>query len=153
MRIIRNLEVLGLVIFLGVTGAAGAADSDDARRLRVVTSTTDLASLAREVGGNRVDVTSLAVGYEDPHFVPVNASGLLKLKRADLFMVIGLEMEVAWLGERLVPSPVLQSRNPRIRFGSEGYFRRLPLRSDRRGSCPNHAWPGYSPIRKPPLLA
>jgi len=122
MRIIRNLGVLRVVICLAVMGTAGAIDSDDARRIRVVTSTTDLAALAREVGGNRVEVTSLAVGYEDPHFVPVSASGLLKLKRADLFIVIGLEMEVAWLGERLVPSPVLQSRNPRIRFGSEGYF-------------------------------
>jgi len=122
MRIIRNLEVLRVVICLVAMGTAGAIDSDDTRTLRVVTSTTDLASLAREVGGNRVEVTSLAVGYEDPHFVPVSASGLLKLRRADLFIVIGLEMEVAWLAERLVPSPVLQSRNPRIRFGSQGYF-------------------------------
>jgi ABC-type Zn uptake system ZnuABC Zn-binding protein ZnuA len=44
------------------------------------------------------------------------------LQRADLFVVIGLEMEVAWLGERFTPSPVVQSRNPRIRVGSEGYF-------------------------------
>jgi ABC-type Zn uptake system ZnuABC Zn-binding protein ZnuA len=122
MRVIRNLDVLSLVIFLAVVGAAGAVDSDDARRLRVVTSTTDLASLAREVGGNRIEVTSLAVGYEDPHFVPASAGWLLKLKRADLFMVIGLEMETPWLGERLVPSPIVQSRNPRIRFGSKGYF-------------------------------
>jgi zinc/manganese transport system substrate-binding protein len=122
MRIIRNLEVLRLAIFLAVMGTAGAVESDDARRLRVVTSTTDLASLAREVGGNRVEVTSLAVGYEDPHFVPASASWLLKLKRADLFIVIGLEMETAWLGERLAPSPVVQSRNPRIRFSSEGYL-------------------------------
>jgi ABC-type Zn uptake system ZnuABC Zn-binding protein ZnuA len=122
MKIIRNLEVLRLVILLAVMGTAGDADSDEARKLRIVTSTTDLASLAREVGGDRVEVTSLAVGYEDPHFVPASASWLLKLKRADLFIVIGLEMETPWLGERLVPSPVVQSRNRRIRFGSEGYF-------------------------------
>jgi ABC-type Zn uptake system ZnuABC Zn-binding protein ZnuA len=122
MRIIRNLELLRVIICLAVVGTVAAEDSDDARKLRVVTSTTDLASLVREVGGNRVEVASLAVGYEDPHFVPASASGLLKLKRADLFIVIGLEMEVAWLGERLIPSPVVQSRNPRIRFGSEGYF-------------------------------
>ena len=123
MRIIKHLEALRVVIFLAVVGTVAAADSTDTARLRVVTSTTDLASLVREVGGNRVEVTSLALGYEDPHFVPASASWLLKLKRADLFIVIGLEMETAWLGERLaVPSPVVQSRNPRIRLGSEGYF-------------------------------
>jgi ABC-type Zn uptake system ZnuABC Zn-binding protein ZnuA len=122
MRIIRNSEVLRLVILLAVMRTASAADSDEARTLRVVTSTTDLAALAREVGGDRVEVTSLAVGYENPHFVPASASWLLKLKRADLFIVIGLEMETPWLGEQLVPSPVVQSRNRRIRIGSDGYF-------------------------------
>ena len=106
-------------LLLATIGMHGTA----ATRLRVVTSTTDLASLAQEVGGDRVEVKSLAVGYEDPHFVPTNASSLLTLKRADLFIVIGLEMENAWLGERLaVPSPVIQCANPRIRFGSTGYF-------------------------------
>ena len=123
MRIIRNLIVSRLPIFLTLVWATGTVDAADATRLRVVTSTTDLAALVQEVGGNRVEVTSLALGYEDPHFVPASASWLLKLKRADLFIVIGLEMETNWLGELLnVPSPVVQSRNPRIRFGSVGYF-------------------------------
>jgi ABC-type Zn uptake system ZnuABC Zn-binding protein ZnuA len=107
MRIIRNLAVSRFVVFLTVVWTAGTMDASDTARLRVVTSTTDLASLVREVGGNRVEVISLALGYEDPHFVPASAAWLLKLKRADLFMVIGLEMETAWLGELLkVQSPV-----------------------------------------------
>ena len=67
---IRNLEVPHLVILVALVGTAVALESNDATRLRVVTSTTDLASLAREVGGNRVGVTSLVLGYEDPHFRP-----------------------------------------------------------------------------------
>src|SRR5215472_5586928 len=114
MRIITNLEAARIVILLTLFGKVGSVDAGAAARLRVVTSTTDLASLAREVGGDRVEVMSLAFGYQDPHFVPTNASMLIKLKRADLFMVIGLEMEIAWLGEHLpLPSPVQQSRNPR----------------------------------------
>ena len=95
MRIVRNLVVSRFVIFLTVVWTAGTMDASDKARLRVVTSTTDLASLAREVGGNRVEVVSLGLGYEDPHFVPPSAAWLLKLKRADLFMVIGLEMEIS----------------------------------------------------------
>jgi ABC-type Zn uptake system ZnuABC Zn-binding protein ZnuA len=123
MRIITNLEAARIVILLALVGKVGSVDAAAAARFRVVTSTTDLASLAHEVGGDRVEVTSLALGYQSPHFVPTNARMLIKLKRSDLFMVIGLEMELAWLGERLaVPSPVQQSRNPRIRYGSKGYF-------------------------------
>src|SRR6476646_3210397 len=91
-------------------------------RLHVVTSTTDLASLVQKIGGNRVAVTSLSRGYQDPHFVPVNARSLLNLNRADLFLVIGLQMELAWLGEGLSElSPIAQCRNPRIQSGSLRY--------------------------------
>jgi ABC-type Zn uptake system ZnuABC Zn-binding protein ZnuA len=116
-RAARPRDLLALV---GTISSVHAAES---ARLRVVTSTTDLASLVREVGGNRVEVTSLALGYEDPHFVPVSARSLIKLNRADLLIVIGLEMESAWLGEGLgALSPLVQCQNPRIRFGSVGYF-------------------------------
>jgi len=79
--------------------------------------------LVREVGGNRVEVTSLALGYEDLHFVPGSARSLLKLKRADLLMVIGLQMEIAWLGDGLgTLSPLVECHNGRIQIGSVGYF-------------------------------
>jgi ABC-type Zn uptake system ZnuABC Zn-binding protein ZnuA len=103
--------------------AMSSVDAREITSLRVVTSTTDLASLVREVGGDRVEVTSLAAGYEDPHFVPGSARSLLKLNRADLFMVIGLQMELAWLGDKLGElSPLVRCQNGRIQYGSAGYF-------------------------------
>jgi zinc/manganese transport system substrate-binding protein len=79
------------------------------RTLRVVTTTADLASLTREVAGNRVEVASLAKGYQDPHFVDPKPSYLLQLSRADLLIAVGLELEVGWL-----PALLQQARNPKL---------------------------------------
>ena len=85
--------------------------------LNVVTSTEDLADLAREVGGDRVKVESLARGYQDPHFVEAKPSFILKLAKADLLVVVGRDLEIGWL-----PPLVDQSRNARIRPGADGYL-------------------------------
>ena len=115
--------VLLSLILWAFGGMPPTAYGSDSATIHIVTSTTDLASLVRAIGGNQVQVMSLALGYQDPHLVPVTASSLLKLTRADLIMVIGLQMESAWLGEGLgALSPLAQSRNPRIQFGSAGYF-------------------------------
>ena len=52
--------------------------------VKVVTTTEDLASLAREVGGDKVQVDALAKGYQDPHFVDPKPSFILQVSRADL---------------------------------------------------------------------
>ena len=88
-----------------------------AQKLNVVTTTADLASLTREVGGDRVDVRSIARGYQDPHFVEPKPSFLLLLRKADLLEVVGLDLETGWL-----PPLLDQSRNPKIRPGSRGYL-------------------------------
>src|SRR4030088_1837991 len=67
-----------------------------AKKLNVVTATTDLASLAQEVGGDKINVESIAKGYQDPHFVEAKPSFLLKLRRADLLIVVGPELEIGW---------------------------------------------------------
>src|SRR5436190_11564563 len=85
--------------------------------LKVVTTIQDLASLTREVGGDRVDVTSIARGYQDPHFVEPKPSFLLLLKNADLLEVVGLELEIGWL-----PPLLDQCRNNNIRPGTAGYL-------------------------------
>src|SRR6266581_1740756 len=78
-------------------------------KLQVVTTTEDLASIAREIGKDNIDVSAIAKGYQDPHFVDPKPSYLLKLGRADLLMIVGLELEVGWL------PPLLQNaRNSRI---------------------------------------
>jgi zinc/manganese transport system substrate-binding protein len=85
--------------------------------LNVVTTTSDLAALAGEVGGDRVSIQSIARGYQDPHFVEAKPSFLLLLRRADLLISVGLQLEIGWL-----PPLVTQCGNPRIQPGAPGYF-------------------------------
>jgi zinc/manganese transport system substrate-binding protein len=85
--------------------------------LNVVTSTPDLASIVKEVGGDKVTVESLAKGYQDPHFVEAKPSFILKLNRADLLVAVGRELEIGWL-----PPLITQSRNSKIQPGSAGYL-------------------------------
>lgn len=85
--------------------------------VNVVATTEDLASLAREVGGDRIKVEALARGYQDPHYVEAKPSFILKLHAADLLVVVGRDMEVGWL-----PPLIQQSRNARIQFGANGYL-------------------------------
>jgi zinc/manganese transport system substrate-binding protein len=89
----------------------------NAKKLNVVTSTTDMASLTQEVGGDKVNVESIAKGYQDPHFVEAKPSFLLKLRQADLLVVVGLQLEIGWL-----PPLINQSGNPRIQVGAAGYL-------------------------------
>src|SRR5215813_573185 len=88
-----------------------------AKKLNVVTSTTDMAALTQEVGGDKVNVESIAKGYQDPHFVEAKPSFLLKLRQADLLISVGLQLEIGWL-----PPLITQSGNPRIQVGAPGYL-------------------------------
>ena len=82
-----------------------------------MTTTEDLASLAREVGGDRVTVDALARGYQDPHQVEAKPSFILKLNSANLLIAVGRELEIGWL-----PSLMTSSRNPKIQPGAAGYL-------------------------------
>lgn len=86
-------------------------------KLRIITATTDLTSLAQEVGGDKVDAESISRGYQDPHFVEAKPSFLLKLRKADLLIVVGLELEIGWL-----PPLIAQSSNPNIQVSAPGYL-------------------------------
>jgi ABC-type Zn uptake system ZnuABC Zn-binding protein ZnuA len=101
------------LVFALLCPVIGSADS----KIRIMTATTDLASLAQEVGGDKVDVESIARGYQDPHFVDPKPSFLLKLSKAELLIVVGLELEIGWL-----PPLITQSSNPRIQVGAPGYL-------------------------------
>src|SRR3954451_18016748 len=104
-------------IILLLASLALAANTFAADKLKVVTTTEDLASLTREVGGDRVEVNSIGKGYQDPHFVEPKPSFLMLLKNADLLETVGLELEIGWL-----PPLLDQSRNDRIRPGQKGYL-------------------------------
>ena len=86
-------------------------------KVNVMTTTEDLASIAREVGGDRIAVEAMAKGYQDPHFVEAKPSFILKLQKADLLVVVGRELEIGWL-----PPLIQQSRNGKIQQGAPGYL-------------------------------
>ena len=86
------------------------------RRLNVVTTTSDLAYIAKEVGGDRVKVTNLIRGYQDPHFIDPRPDYIVKLNRADVFIQIGLDLEIGW-----APVLIRQSRNAKILMNGPGY--------------------------------
>ena len=98
-------RALLLVLALGSVASPRPA----AAALKVVATVEGLASLAREVGGDRVEVTSLSRGVQDPHFVDANPNLAVKLRQADLLLDVGLDLEVGWL-----PPLVNQSRNAGI---------------------------------------
>ncbi len=98
-----------------LTIAAGISRA--ASKLNVVTTTEDLAAISREIGRDRINVDSIAKGYQDPHFVEPKPSFLLKLQKADLLEVVGLQLEIGWL-----PPLQTQSRNGKIQVGGAGYI-------------------------------
>jgi ABC-type Zn uptake system ZnuABC Zn-binding protein ZnuA len=105
----RILAVAFAAALLGGTNAFAA--------INIVTTTQDLESLAREIGGNKVSVESLAKGYQDPHFVEAKPSFILKLHSADLLIVVGRELEIGWL-----PPLINQARNARIQPTGDRYL-------------------------------
>src|SRR5437868_9511829 len=86
-------------------------------KLNVVAATEDLASIAREVGGDRISVDAIARGYQDPYFVEAKPSFILKLQKADVLIAVGRELEIGWL-----PPLIQQSRNAKIQVGAAGYL-------------------------------
>jgi zinc/manganese transport system substrate-binding protein len=105
------------IAFLVVAAALGATSVSAQSKLTVITTTEDLASIGREVGGDHVTIESLARGYQDPHFVEAKPSFILKLQKADLLVAVGRELEIGWL-----PPLIQQSRNSKIQPGSKGYL-------------------------------
>jgi ABC-type Zn uptake system ZnuABC Zn-binding protein ZnuA len=85
--------------------------------LRVVTTTEDLAAIAREVGGSLIEVESLTSGSQDPHFLEARPSMILKASRADLFVEVGAELEIGW-----APPLLIGARNPAIQPGARGFL-------------------------------
>jgi zinc/manganese transport system substrate-binding protein len=105
----KTLVAALALLALPVVSAAGP--------LNVVTTTEDLAALAREVGGDRIKVESIARGYQDPHFVEAKPSYILKLHAADLVVIVGKDLEAGWL-----PALVTQARNSKVQPGAPGHL-------------------------------
>ncbi len=96
MRISTRAGAVALLMLsLGGLGAPGVAPEDAAAadKLRVVATTTDLKALAEAVGGDLVEVDSLARGNQNPHDLEVRPSLMVKVRRADLLVINGLDLD------------------------------------------------------------
>ena len=104
------LAALAAAAPLPGSGVAGA-------QLRVVTSTTDLHDIASQVGGKLITASHIGEGYEDPHFVQAKPSFVLRLRNADVWAFVGLDLEAGWM-----PLLLNGARNPKLRAGEPGHI-------------------------------
>lgn len=86
-------------------------------KIEIVTTTSNLKSIAEFIGKDKVEVLSLTNGFQDPHFIDPKPSFMLKARKADLWISVGMQLEISW--ESLI---IEGSRNPKIRTGSIGYL-------------------------------
>ena len=110
-------KLSGIILSAALVAVLLMPSRAEAKKLKVITTLTDLASLTQEVGGDKVEVEALAKGYQDPHFVDPKPSFLLKLRNADVLILIGLDLEIGWL-----PPLITQSGNGKIQPGAQGYL-------------------------------
>lgn len=118
MNKIKNvrLEPLCIVLF-SVVLMASTWSVAEASKPNILTTTTDLASIARAIAGEHATVKSLCSGKEDPHFLQAKPSYIVMARDADLWIRIGMELEIGW------ESPILDgSRNSAIRIGGPGHL-------------------------------
>ena len=105
---LRSAAVLAMI-------ASAAMGPSASAQLRIVTTTPDLASVAKEIGGDRVSVVALAKPTEDPHYVDAKPSHIVTLNRADALIEGGAELELGWL-----PPLLENSRNSKLSPGAPG---------------------------------
>jgi ABC-type Zn uptake system ZnuABC Zn-binding protein ZnuA len=106
---------LVIPIVTAIAGApAGAAAPG--RAVKVVASLPNLGAIATAVGGDRIDLTVIALGVQDAHFVDPKPSFMVKVRAADLLIVNGLDLEIGW-----IPPLTQGARNPRVLAGGPGY--------------------------------
>jgi zinc/manganese transport system substrate-binding protein len=112
----RNPLILVAAAVLLVAAAAprpaGAAAS-----VKVVASLPNLGAIAHEIGGERLDLTVIASGVQDAHFVDPKPSYIVKLRAADLLLVNGLDLEIGW-----IPPLAQGARNAKVIPGGPGYI-------------------------------
>ncbi len=108
----KRFMLVSCVLSLLLSGALTAAD-----KIRVVATIPDLADLTRQIGGDLVDVSSLATGVEDIHAVPMKPSFAILMNQADAVVLLGLEAEHAFL-----PALLEAARNPKILRDAPGYI-------------------------------
>jgi zinc/manganese transport system substrate-binding protein len=107
MRFLSFVVAAAVVIF--AQGAAAAVN--------ILACEPEWAALARELGGERVSVSSATTALQDPHRIEARPSLIARARTADLLVCTGADLEVGW-----VPLLLSQSGNPNIQVGRPGYF-------------------------------
>jgi len=103
------MKIIFLIAFLSISSFAEA-------KIKIVTTTPDLAWLVREIGKDKVEVTSLLNGSEDPHYVDAMPHWISKVSNADAFCFVGMDLEVGW-----APRILSRSGNAKVQPGGKGY--------------------------------
>jgi zinc/manganese transport system substrate-binding protein len=99
-----------LIMMLAVASPAAAG-------LNIFACEPEWAALATELGGDRIEVYSATTALQDPHHIQARPSLIAKVRRADLVVCSGAELEIGWL-----PMLLRQARNPSVLPGKSGHF-------------------------------
>jgi zinc/manganese transport system substrate-binding protein len=102
-------------IFVALIFAAAAMQAHAA--LNILTCTPEWAALAKELGGDKVNVSSATTALQDPHRVEARPSLIARARNADLMVCTGAQLEIGW-----APLLQTQSGNSKIQSGQPGYF-------------------------------
>ncbi len=101
-----------IAVFTVISSASGLFAG-----LRVAATVPNMGMLARKIGGDKVEVTVMTPSDRDAHYLDARPSMMAALRRADLLVAVGAELEIGWL-----PSAIKGANNPRIQTGRPGYF-------------------------------
>ena len=85
--------------------------------LNIFTCEPEWAAIAQELGGNKVTTSSATNALQDPHYIQARPSLISKLRRADLLVCSGAQLEIGWL-----PMLLRKGNNPAVKPGSNGYL-------------------------------
>lgn len=106
-----------ILLFTAAAVIAGFSYSEAGDKLNVVTTTTDLASLAEYIGGDKVNAISLSRPMQDAHYLNATPGMVARISRSDVFIQNGLDLEMGW-----IPEVITQTRNRQVRHGGAGYI-------------------------------
>lgn len=84
----KKIQIMVLLVSVAVLSASPVA-----AKVRIASATTDLASIAELVGGDNVDVDVICRGGNDPHFVQILPSYMVKVSRADIYLRVGMDLD------------------------------------------------------------
>jgi ABC-type Zn uptake system ZnuABC Zn-binding protein ZnuA len=115
--VIITLHLVGLfLLFSSISTVPSIHAQGGLKPIQVCATVPDLGNLAQEIGADQVKITVFAKSQEDPHFIEAKPSFIKALSQADLFLQIGMELEIGY-----VPVLLQNARNNRVLFGAPGY--------------------------------